>query len=240
VLPQGINGCGFESHLEGANLALRRTSSAEEDEFGFIRPDAHLMIVIISDEVDCSYNKDWETIFSSEFDGGNQVFWSRPEDPMPTSAVCWNAGVQCSGAGSPYDECHAEDYDVDGNPTSDVDDAVLHPLSRYQAALDDLRASKAGSHGQVFVFGILGVDPTYPSTRTIAYAQSPDPTFQDDFGIGEGCSSATSSGLPPVRMLELIEGNALTAASPLHSICGANYGPALDAMISQVGAFVGP
>ena len=243
TLPQGINGCGFESHLESMDLAIRRAQENDEDEFGFLRDDAHLMVVIVSDEVDCSANADWETIFLSSTEGGNEVFWSLPEENSPTSAVCWNAGVACTGDPSAYD-CQPQDKDFEGNPTTDPDNAVLLPLSRYQDRIDALTASKAGSHGQVFVFGILGVPENYTSTRTIVYAQGPDPqdpsSFQAKFGIGEGCSSPSGQAAPPVRMRALMEDNAKTTASPIHSICTPNYGPALDAMVQQVAAYVGP
>jgi hypothetical protein len=243
ALPQGINGCGFESHLESAYLGLRRATMEDENEFGFLRDDAHLMLVFISDELDCSYNKEWETIFLSDAEGGNEVFWTLPDENSPTSGVCWNAGVECSGGPGSYDECHAQDYDFEGNPTTNPDNAVLYPVSRYQDILDDVRATKAASHAQVFVFGILGVPGDYPSTRTIAYADGPNPadpsSFQAKFGIGEGCSSTNGVAVPPVRLRQLAEDNALTGASPLHSICGANYGPALAGMVAQVAAFVG-
>ena len=34
----------------------------------------------------------------------------------PSSAAGWNAGVQCSGEGPTYTECHAENYDITGKP----------------------------------------------------------------------------------------------------------------------------
>lgn len=40
---------------------------------------------------------------------------------------------------------------------------------------------------------------------TVTYHDSPDQAFQDDFGIGPGCSSAAGTALPPVRMREVAE-----------------------------------
>ena len=45
--PQGINGCGFESHLESMWKALKLTQSADQDEFGFLRDQAALAIVFV-------------------------------------------------------------------------------------------------------------------------------------------------------------------------------------------------
>ncbi len=52
--------------------------------------------------------------------------------------------------------------------------------------------------------------------------------------------AADGLGVPPVRMRVFAEDNAKTSASPLHSICASSYGPALQAMVQQVTAFVGP
>ena len=128
LIPQGINGCGFESPLESMYKSLRRATDVSEDEFDFMREDAHLMVVVLSDEADCSFNAAWEAIFYPDTDGGNQVFWSLPDVQMsPTSAVCWNAGTRCTGEGGLYDDCVPENYDVDGNVTASEDDAVLFP-----------------------------------------------------------------------------------------------------------------
>ena len=245
-LPAGVSiedalRCIFESQLESMYLAIRRSFTEGENELGFIRPDAHLMIVLVSDETDCSLNKDWGIIFASDQTGGNEVFWSLPDEPTPTSAVCWNAGVTCTGGPGTFAECHPQDKDVDGNtPANPEENAVLYPLTRYQELIDEVRMSKAESHGQVFVFGILGVPLDYPSTRTVVYSNGDDPAFVDDFGIGPGCDGPDGRGVPPVRMGTFIENNALTAASPMHSICGNDYAPALNAAVAQVSAYVSP
>lgn len=99
VIPQGVNGCGFESPLGSSYLALVRMRSTQEESYGFIRPSSSVLVIVVSDEVDCSYNKDWSEIFDAE---GNRAFWSDPSEPYPTSAVCWNAGVECRGDPSGY------------------------------------------------------------------------------------------------------------------------------------------
>ena len=147
LLPQGVIGCGFEGHLRAAYETVARSADASDNAFGFIREDAHLMIVIVSDEADCSADPAWDTIFREY---GNQVFWSLPDEQQsPTSAVCWNAGVACSpeGAGT-YDACVPQDKDFMGNPTDDPSAAVLYSLSHYQALLDELAASKVGTGGK--------------------------------------------------------------------------------------------
>lgn len=96
--PQGINGCGFESHLESMYKAIVRTQMASEASFGFLRPAAVTSVVFVTDEADCSVNQEWNDIF---LPSGNRVFWSDPDRGGPTSAVCWNAGVSCTPSDAP-------------------------------------------------------------------------------------------------------------------------------------------
>jgi hypothetical protein len=222
LAPQGINGCGFESHLESMYKALARAESSVEDSYGFIREEALLAVVFVSDEVDCSNDGEHDTIFLPD---GNRVFWSDPDAAYPTSAVCWNAGVSCSGGPGTYDECHAENKDVDGNSTDDSQ-AVLEPLSRYVGRL---------SAHPTIVFGLLGVPEGYAGGQDIVYQDAEDGQFHLDYGIGPGCESATGIAVPPVRIRELAASFADGSSRPLlYSICADSYAPALEAIATRL------
>ena len=200
LAPQGIDGCGFESHLESMYKAIRRSQNESEDEYGFHRQGALLAIMLVTDETDCSYNNDWEAIFLPD---GDRVFWSDPTAASPTSAVCWNAGVACDG-----DQCSSVNLDVAGNEVSDSEadaEAVLRPVSRYTDLLVELGAYVFAING----VGIDGVPLYQPSLM--------DPQFQSDFGIGPGCESVAGRAVPPVREHELIE--AVSGPGNEASIC---------------------
>jgi hypothetical protein len=188
MLPQGINGCGFEQPLESAWKAIQRFDTPGEDSFGFHRPGALLAVLIVSDETDCSHNPEHDSIFQPD---GNRVFWSDPSDASPTSAVCWNAGMACTDDGAGGLDCVAENYDIDGNPGADVDASVLYPVGRYTTALVGTSAYVAGIYG-------VGVD------GTVTYAPGADPQFQGDFGIGPGCHSESATAVPPGRMMDVV------------------------------------
>ena len=218
LLPQGIDGCGFEQPLESLRTALARVETLGEPNNGFRRPGALLAVAMVTDEVDCSYNPAHQTIFLPE---GNRVFWSNQQDPAPTSALCWNAGVECTGSET-YEECHAADLNIDGNPVAGdpATDAVLRPLSGY---IDEL------SSEAVYMVAINGV----ADDGSIVYADTAtDPDFQNSFGIGPGCSSSDSGAVPPVRIRQLVE----TVSGPgnLHSVCDEDYSPALAALASGI------
>jgi len=217
LVPQGINGCGFESQLESANLALARARSDSEASYGFTDESRLTVVLFLSDEVDCSYNKEWETIFDAN---GNKAFWSDPNDPYPTSAVCWNAGVQCEEQGAGGYDCIPADKDVNGALTQDSSAAVLHPVARFIEGMHDA--------GPVVAFGILGVD----QDGEPGYFDSPgDPGFQDNFGIGPGCTRPDVEGdvtaVPPVRMWSVLQQVGPESGQAAYSICEQNYSDAL-------------
>src|SRR5690606_23068973 len=52
--PQGVSGCGFESHLDSMYRALAQASSeSSTTNYGFLRDQAILSVVIVTDEADC-------------------------------------------------------------------------------------------------------------------------------------------------------------------------------------------
>ncbi len=227
--PQGVNGCGFESQLEAMYLSLARAADNNEANYGFLRDSAILAIVIVSDEVDCSYNKDWADIFAQD---GNKVFWSDPTASFPTSAVCWNAGVECSGDPSGYDSCDPTNKDIDGNIGASDADAVLHPMSRYLDRVQGIENSKKDLNPdqEVIVALIGGV----ANDGSVFYADvgMTDPAFQDSFGIGPGCTAPGGvTAVPPVRMRDFT--NNFTPGN-MFSICNPAYADALEAIANKI------
>ncbi|MEM7159236.1 MAG: vWA domain-containing protein [Myxococcota bacterium] len=236
--PQGINGCGFEAHLESMWKALKRSQTETEASYGFIRDNAILSVVHVTDEADCSYNDDWETIFLPD---GERVFWTDNTAPAPSSAVCWNAGVACTGSGT-YDECRSVNLDASGNEVSDdaaADDAVLRPLNRYTDFVQEFENNKQRitPEQEVLVAVIGGVN----SDGTITYQDAlQDPEFQSDFGIGPGCSSSAGEAVPPVRMAEFASQFEVGTSGNMFSICESDYSPALRAIAEAIADQVKP
>jgi hypothetical protein len=239
--PQGINGCGFESQLESMYLSLKRAENVNEAEYGFLRAQAILAVVFVTDEVDCSYNKDYSEIF---FQDGNKVFWADPSASFPTSAVCWNAGVSCTGDPSNYDTCDPVNKDVDGNEGVSDAEAVLHPMSRYYGLLDGLEAQKQAFNAQQEI--IVGLIGGVASDGSVHYGEvgDTDPEYQNSFGIGPGCTAAPPMGsdepvtaVPPVRERDLVnrysQGN-------MFSICDSDYSPALEEIANRIRSQIQP
>ncbi len=231
--PQGVNGCGFESQLESMYLALERAKDSNDAEHGFIRTTARLAVVFVTDEADCSYQEQFAEIFDAD---GNKVFWSDPSASSPTSAVCWNAGVECTGDPSSYTSCDPVNKDVNGNPGVPDAEAVLRPMSRYYELLDTIEAIKQefDSQQEVIVALIGGVDAS--GNAVYADASATDPEFQNDFGIGPGCSAPSVGpepveAVPPVRIRDLV--NRYTEGN-MFSICSDDYSEALEAIAEGI------
>ena len=227
--PQGVNGCGFESQLESMYLALTRAQTNTEASYGFLRASAILAIVFVTDEADCSYNKNYASIFAAD---GNKFFWSDPTDAYPSSAVCWNAGVECVGDPSGYTSCDPVNKDVNGNSGVSDSQAVLHPMSRYIGLVQGIEQQKQEINAQqeVIVALIGGVS----NTGDVFYADvdNTDPLWQESFGIGPGCTAPGEvAAVPPVRLRDMT--NAFSPGN-MFSICDSDYSPALEAIALRI------
>ena len=226
--PQGINGCGYEAPLESMLQALNPAAEWNSGDRPFLRDNAILGIVIVTDEADCSVRSpDGFAFFTNPmFDTYWEVNPGSGTKTQATSAVCWNAGVDC---GSPnaqgvYEDCES------------VDNGVLHPIDRY---VDYLKGSLVSSGKEVVMLGILGVpivtehspnppfNPTAGGVHDLVYRQwregawpggdllpGDDSTAEEkqwEFGIGPGCTGEDGMGgfngqaIPPVRIKEVCE-----------------------------------
>jgi hypothetical protein len=229
VGPQGINGPGFERPLESMRNALR------DNVQGFMRDDALLAVIFVTDEADCSMSDEMQGWIQTQ----GQVFWTTPD--RATSAVCWNAGVTCTGGPGTYDDCVAVDKGQNGLPTGDPDAAVLFPVQRYVDTLTDIAEQKQllGGQGEVLVALLGGVPLDYPQTGVVVYRDSVVPDFNMHYGIGPGCGVGTETiqdvpGIPPVRMRQFAEAFA-TEERNIFSVCSDDYGVALMQMADAIG-----
>jgi hypothetical protein len=157
--PQGIDGCGYEAQLETMLQAINegacwnnpdQDKCDEDPEWadvtqGFLRKDAILGVVLITDEMDCSVQAPVGYSFFTDI--ANTIYWNvnpELEIPQATSAICFNSGVSCAddnGDGI-YEGCTATDSEV------------LHPVERYISYFDYLTD---GQNKEVVMLGILGV-----------------------------------------------------------------------------------
>lgn len=218
AVPQGIAGCEFTSPLAGFAQAIARTQNDADPAFGFLRPDADLLIVVVSAGNDCSLAAGHEAIFSD-----NPVFWGDLQLPDLSPAICWRAGVACEGPGPNYPACGPVDLGDDGQPTG-PDAAVLTPPQRITQLLEELHVERQSFAigARVAVFTIAGVPSGYPEGQAIEYADADDPAFQTQHGIGPGCSDSIAAP-PPVRLLAAAAPQYAYEGAAAESICRADW-----------------
>jgi hypothetical protein len=252
--PQGINGCGFEAPLEAMLQAIYSEAEWNAGDEGFLRDGAVLAIAIITDEADCSvrspdgyaYFIDDTTYWEDDPDTGTKT--------QATSAVCWNAGVDCG----------APDQDGVYADCSSVDTGVLQPLTRYLGYLQDELIAKQNK--EVIMLGILGVpevtehnpnppfqpiaggvddlvyrqwiDGAYPGGDILPGDSDDAATKEFQFGIGPGCTGEdgmggfTGQAIPPVRVREVCE--ALNGDNKvrccIESVCDTDFSGAISCL----------
>lgn len=212
LLPQGIHGCGFESQLEAMRNGIRYgTVNPKQDipsvvsSFGFVRSDASLAVVHVTDELDCSVNRDHEMIRTghiSDFEQAtfgkeSKVFWVTGQDDA-ASTNCLRAGTECKNdQNGVYQSCEPRDWDMK-RQALDVDQitkgAVLRPVAWYVEMLNELREEKRRNdpNTDVFVGMIGGVNA---KDFSIEYRSGHSGTSKEQenykhFGIGFGCAAS--------------------------------------------------
>ena len=235
--PQGINGCGMESHLEAMRKFFWRATAPSEPEFGFVRPNAILAVIFLTDELDCSFNPN----YGSQLFGGRNVFWDQAANGL-LSSVCWNAGVECTGDDGVYSECHSVNKDIDGNVGVSDEVAVLNPVQEYIDAIQQLEDHKRGDDfdQEVLVAVIGGVPQDYPAVD-IPYRNADDDVDQVGFGIGFGCDEGEDArAVPPVRLREFADAFAVDDQPNLFSVCNDDFGPALAEIAQRIADQVKP
>ena len=122
----GVDGCGFEHQLESVRRALDESLTPQNT--GFLRQDAILAVIWMSDEDDCSSNKP-DRLFNPD---PNKNRMNSDLGPL-TSFRCFEFGITC-------DVNDRTVMGLRGNCTPRFDDqAMLYPVSRYTSFLESLK-----------------------------------------------------------------------------------------------------
>ncbi len=190
----GTSGCGFEQPLESMRRALdgRHAQNA-----GFLREDALLGVVIITDEDDCS------TKNTQMFDT-SQTGIDDPLGPL-SSHRCFEFGVACDP-----DTPRQTGAKLGCVPREDSQ--YMHGVAEYVDFLTDLK----GDPTLVVVAGIIG-----PDDPVIVGADD-----QGNPGLEPSCQSGTANALPAVRIQSFLAGFDATRATAA-TICNSDLQDAL-------------
>ncbi|HEY4186222.1 MAG TPA: hypothetical protein VGP07_14190 [Polyangia bacterium] len=259
----GDRGCGFEHQLGSIDRALGADGLGPmpTTNAGFLRPNAYLVILILTNEDDCSAPPD-TTIYSL---GNFMQNISNPDGPI--------ANYRCNGGPRGAHLCqdpHAANPtalivppltppgDAQGPATmptldltacqdNETGTSALTSVSRFVA---DVKALKADPDNEILVAAIAG--PTVPYTVSWVPAQAGQNTTAGELWpqIEHSCGPSSfndvnpeatqlttdqSFGDPAVRITQF------TSAfhnNVLGSICAASFAPTMNAIAAQIGQLI--
>lgn len=220
----GIAGCGFEQQLEAMLKAVTQASSSlpfapdvttgvpttghgADVNGGFVRDDAILAVVMLTDEDDCSTHD--VSMFSSSLD------------------MTQLTGLRCSTLGMQREKLLPISRYVDGLL------ALKDPAQLVFAAITGIPPELAPATGEDTDYGRLvgdGRDESMVERRNLV-----DGVLDRTFPLVASCQSENGRADPPGRIVEVAQGiDAAGGAAVVQSICQRSFEPALDAIIDKL------
>jgi hypothetical protein len=220
----GDQGCGFE-HVFGSvlrALGADGNGGAPAENANFLRPNAYLAVIMITNEDDCS-----APINSNFFDPTSRHV-SDPSGPL-ASYRCNEFGHLCGGMHPP--RTPAGRTDLSGTCTSAEDGKLLRVADVAQA----LKLLKPGQPDKVLVAAISGPPTPYAVELT-------PPTLADDPAmwpsIVHSCNAADGTYADPaIRVKEWVD--AFGGNGVFQSICNDSFAPALQRIAEEIGKRLG-
>jgi hypothetical protein len=204
----GVAGCGYEHQLAAAARALSVTRTPQNA--GFLRDDAYLQIIFITDEDDCSAD-DSSDLFTRSFPGDEPSF------------RCSRVGHRCQGLPPgdaelqvPLDTCQPAD---DG------------PLTSVRALVDEIRALKKNP-GQILVSGIFGWPSGGPGTYKVGKSAM---NRWDNLPVCDSKNGEAAAGLRLKSFVEAFGNN-----GSMSSICAGEFASVLDKIGHDLIDFIDP
>ncbi|HLK92116.1 MAG TPA: vWA domain-containing protein [Polyangia bacterium] len=256
----GETGCGFEHQLASVARALGADGSPMPSQnAGFLRPDAALAIVFLSNEDDCSAPTNTE-LYSLNVGGSSQQNIQNALGPI-ANYRCNSFGHLCVDSAAAGQACliepplkpPADAQLVSGAPTvnfSQCESAEsVGLLTPVKSLVDGIRALKADPDNQIIVGAIVapttpytvqwvpaaGGQNTLPGELWPQVEHSCGPMGGDDVNpAATGTTSDGSFGDPSVRLTQFVQsfgGNGVTG-----SICDATYAGSVDGIVSRIGS----
>jgi hypothetical protein len=221
----GTSGCSFEQPLEAAYHALH---DPIQENLGFLRNDAMLLVIFITDEDDCSVDPNSDLFSAAATQYGPLI-----------SYRCTQYGISCGGSmlaggnAGPLDNCAPLDQSAGGK---------LWDVSRYTNFFTR-RAPEGGvkvDPSLVMLASISG--PTTPFSTLLAQINPVSTPYQSCSTPGPQCSTvlqhscassfdSTAVGDPAVRLQAVVNASSGTNTS----ICDNDYTAPLTSLLSSLG-----
>ncbi|HLK93774.1 MAG TPA: hypothetical protein VKZ18_28035 [Polyangia bacterium] len=263
----GDMGCGFEHQLAAIDRALGADGSpAPSQNAGFLRPEAYLGIVMLTNEDDCSAPQN-TTIYS--LNGGQQNI-ANPDGPIanyrcnggprgahycqdPANGNAWlipplnpPADAQGTATAPTLDLVNCEDNE---QPPMGTGTSALTPVSQF---ISDIKALKPDPDNQILVAGIIA--PATPYTVNWAPESGGQNTKPGELWpeVMHSCGAQGSDDVNPASTQFTTDGSfgdpgvretEFLTAFPNYvvaSICDPSYAASMTAIAQKLGALITP
>jgi hypothetical protein len=250
----GVNGCGFEHQLAALEWAFYLGNN--KSQLDFLRPEAYLGIVLLTDEDDCSAPQETRMFATLE----QKESWSlRCATRAHTCDGATLAYPTTSAVSVPYDTCHAR---ADKTCDASVDTSVAtdcNPLMNITQLASEVKLLKGGgaeADDKILVAAIYGAPRAGDTTaRPYKIDLVPNPTpgtpnpevydywpvcYDPDFmpiGSGFDKTAADHGAMGGLRIKAFLD-EFKPESRLAYSICESDFGPAMDgigkALISKM------
>jgi hypothetical protein len=228
----GDGGCGFEQPLLSAAAALGLVPPGiPADNAGFLRDDAYLAIILITNEDDCSGPKGASSDLFTERDGNLASQFGPPQGYR-----CNEFGHLCGSPLAPPLRL-APGGDVKAKVTLDgcvpaENQGKLIPVADLAVAFKQL---KPDPENQILVAAITG--PTTP--YTVGWIPPTNPDTGPWPAIEHSCLAHDGSYADPaIRISEWVKQFGRNGV--LQSICDDSFRPAMTRIAAEIGRIIGP
>jgi hypothetical protein len=255
----GDKGCGFEHQLASIDRALGGDGSgAPGTNANFLRPEAYLGIVILTNEDDCSAPPNTQ-LYSLNVGGSNQQNIANALGPV-ANYRCNQFGHLCK---DPSGNVIEPPLNVPGNamgsaaaPTLDMTDCtsndtngLLTPVSQF---ISDIRSLKADPDNQILVAAISA--PAAPYTVAWVPEMGGQNTQAGELWpqVEHSCGASGTDDVNPESTMSPTDGSfgdpgvriaQFVSAFPnfvLASICDTSYASSMQAIATKLGQLITP
>jgi hypothetical protein len=218
----GDQGCGFEHQLASVLRALGADGmAAPAQNANFLRPNAYLAVVLITNEDDCSAPPD-----STLFDPTSRLV-TDPLGPL-ASYRCNEYGHLCGG--QPPPSLVTANVDLSGTCVSNENG----PLYKVADMISKLKGLKT-DESKVLVAAIAAPTTPYvviPTPPMVADDPNQWPT------IAHSCMAADGTyGDPAIRINQWVQ--AFGGKGVFETICAPSFAPALQTIGNEIGKVIG-
>jgi hypothetical protein len=228
IAPIGAGGCGYENQLRSIARALGADGfDPPADNAGFLRKDAYLGIVMITNEDDCSAQNPG-------------VFYNQSTDNKIASRLgppgdfrCAEFGYLCDGVAPVRNAPNGQAGDTMSYANCvSVERGELIPVSLFAEGIKRLKPNRPND---ILVASIQG-----PATPFAVNWEKPKLTTDPPWPkTAHSCMAAdTSFADPGIRLQQFVQqfgGNGL-----VYSICEDDFGPALGSIANKFADLLGP